>query len=168
TLDGMKKLVLAFLAVFVVAPTCVAVLLASVLFPAILALRIPVVIVVLALVGSWLGVAALVRLSSHYSRSDDLPPAPRKAAIGLLCGTASALTLMASAGRPFEAPAVLLWGPVVAAAYVGYLLWTSWPKEPENAEMGPLGRFLQSNAWRLQLISIGVVVLLGIVVLILA
>jgi hypothetical protein len=171
-LDGMKKALLALLAVCVVAPTAVAVLVATMLSPLSLLLPRgggdiePFAFVMLTLVGGWFGVAALVRLCSHYAHHDQLPPAPRKSAAGLLCGTASALTLIASAGRPFQFPAVLLFGPVVAAAILGYLLWMSWPANLQETEPGPLRRLLGPHAERLQLVSLSVIVAMGLVALV--
>ena len=66
---------------FVVPPASIAALLATILWPAALALGVPVVLLILTLVGSWFGVASLVRLTSHYARSNDLPRSPRMAAL---------------------------------------------------------------------------------------
>ena len=127
----MKKLVLALVAALILAPTALSVLVATFLAPMAFGLRgtrflfDPVVFVALTLGAGWFGLATLVSLCSHFYKHADPPPTPRRAAFGLFCGTASALSLMAASDHPFRTPGVLLFGPLLAAAILGFLLWRS-------------------------------------------
>ena len=121
----MKKLLLSLIAVLVVAPTLLLVIVGTIYSPLLVPLCGP--LMAFALLGAWFGVAALVRLITHFSQSESLPPSPRKIVVGLLLGVASALSLMGSSAGPLRYPTVLLLlAPVAAAAILGYLLWRSW------------------------------------------
>lgn len=129
----MKKLLLALIAVLILAPAVLAAVVATFLSPMSAALRSahfrvdPVLFVAFTLIAGWFGLATLVNLCSHFYKYDHRPAKMKKLVLGLFCGSASAVSLIAASNDAWHMPTVLALGPLFAAAVLGYLLWTSPP-----------------------------------------
>jgi hypothetical protein len=137
TSDRIKKVLLALIAVFVLAPASLLLLVATFFAPLPLLAGSHVMFVTFTLAGGWLGFAALVRLCDHFFKSDSLPAAPGKAAFGLVCGTASVLVLVSSSAAPLRSPLLLACAPLLSGLVFGYLLWRSWRAARPEATPSP-------------------------------
>ena len=80
----------------------------------------------LLLAAGWFGISTLFRLYMHFRASSSCPSHPKRAAAGLVVGTATSVVLAIGTGNGLSFSLLFFGWPVIGAVVLGLMLARSW------------------------------------------
>lgn len=94
--------------------------------------------VALVLAAGWFGISTLFRLYIHFRACSACPKHPRRAAAGLVVGTATSVVLAVGSGGSLAFSVVFFGWPVIGAVVLGLMLANSWLRPNNSSKPTPL------------------------------